>query len=273
MTSKHLLRTTTFSVTCLIIGCSSSSGPEYINPKIAGYYSDFYSKSNSKAGGALDSLDLAEKEDPNNAYTMYLKASYYIDQNELDKGLSTLVKANALSKVLLCVTAEPPEDPIQTLSKIKRLGYGLDKLGKLGDQQAQYYAGIRKAGQKIANATPINSLSILAGVGLVRKGYEGEIAFRKERKDLAAVSSWQAKQKSFDTWEDALKKTMAANNGDATKEIALAVNLTPEEARDFSRGIALKDKAKQEKAEAAAMKIRAAESAAMKAALASMPTQ
>jgi hypothetical protein len=258
----------------LLAGCAAKSGgPAYVNPEIASAYSDFYTMSASDPAAASAALQKAKKADPENAYTLYLEASVPAQKREFGDALKLIQEGNGRTKIVHYVATPPPDDPMQTLNRVRQLGYALDHVGTEGEQGLEFIRAVRTAGRRVALAEPVTSLGAAAGISIVRRSYEAEVEYSKAKKSKPEETAAQQALEKFQTWNGTFSKGMAEVAADMYREAGKAANLTEAELADYSHDKPLKDKAKQEKADAFREKLYELEITTLKKLLEHMPEE
>ncbi len=255
----------------LTLGCGGGAGAPYVNQGIADDYQAFYDQGPTQPKAAMEALDRAQRSDPENAYTLYLKASAHAQAGDLQKALDLLKQGNQLQKTLIYVTAPPPEDAMPTLSRVRQLGFTSSRAGDLGDKAQEYLRAVRHMGRRVALAEPVSSLGVLNGAGIVRKTYESEIEYWTKAKDLAKADAVKEALATFVAWYKDLSRNLADTLKDLIREAAKEAGLTEKEMELYSRGGDLGDAGKQQRADAARRKMYEAEVAVLRSELAKMP--
>ena len=261
---------------CLVIasGCSPKSvNPPEVNPTIAADYQEFYEKGVSQPAVAKVALERAFKADPENGYTGYLRASMLAAKLDFEKALEEVAAANKMKKVIIYVEEPMPGGSVQSLTRIRQLGFTVDKTEGLGANRAEYYSAIRTMGARVSNAIPINSLAVLNGTAVIKKSYQSEIASLKKAGDSKRVAELQTEFDRFSSWYKELHTTMSETSKDFIREAGKAAGLTAEELADYSDGHALKDKDKQKKADDARLKMYQEEVDGLQKALKTLPVK
>jgi tetratricopeptide (TPR) repeat protein len=257
----------------LLAGCSPAKGDAaFLNKEIAGSYSQFYASGPSQPDVARDALKKALEGDPANAYTVYLQASHQAKQGNLDQALALMKQAEQMPKTVHYVASLPPDDPMQTLNRIRQFGFMARGMEDPPGEGTEFYDSLRVMGEKVASAEPVTSLGVICGSSVIRTALGSKAArLDKEKKAKEAV---QAREdlKRFETWSDSLTEQLSAANKDIVREAGTAAGLTEAEMADFSRGVPLKDSSKQQKADEARLKLYDAEIAVLREALAKLPS-
>ncbi len=258
-------------VTCLLVGCGASQDASYINEPIAEAYQEFYDLGASDPAGAMAALERAEKADPANAYTQFLKASAMAQKDDLEGALSVMEEAVAMPKVVHYVKVPPPGDEMQSLMRIRQLGFSTEKADKLGERAPDYFSAVKAVGAKVANSEPLTSLGVINGVGVIRRTLSSEVAYWEGRKDEAKAEEARARAEIFAEWQDAFTKSLSENLLNFMKEAGKAAGLSEQELMDYAGGKELADKGKQKRADEARQKIYEQEIESLRRSLKSMP--
>lgn len=252
-------------------GCGSRGESAYVNEGIAGAYQEFYDKGTSDAAGALAALERAEKGDPANAYTQYLKASFYAQKGDLGAALEAMEKGHGMEKAVHYVATPPPGDPMQTLMRIRQLGFSTEKAGDLGERAPEYFEAVKEVGVRVANSEPLTTLGVINGVGVIRRTLQSEIAYWEEKEDADRASGSKTKAEELAAWQEEFTAKLADSLVNLMTEAGKEAGLTEDELADYAAGKDLKDKGKQKKADAARVKFYEREISVLREMLGTMP--
>lgn len=272
---KKMSRPKTSTILLLLVsaaGCASKViNPQEVNPAIAANFREFYDNGISKPAVAEKALNEAAKADPDDAYTGYLRASLSAQKLDFEKALEQVSAANKQKRVIIYIEEPMPGGSVQSLTRIRQLGFSVDKAASLGSKLPQYFTEIRTMGVRVANAIPINSLAVLNGTGVIKKSYQSEIAFYEKAKDTQKLAQVKSEFQEFTKWRNELNAVMASTTKDFVREAAKAAGMTAEELALYSDGHELKDKEKQKKADETRLKIYQDEVNALQRALKTLP--
>lgn len=252
-------------------GCRRDPDAAFVDARIAGLYEEFYNAGPTNPAAAREALGKLRDADPDNAYTHYLKASLAAQTGDLAGALEAIQKGNSLKKAVIYVSAPPPDDSMQTLTRVRQLGFTADRSGALGDKQLEYIRAVRAMGRRILEAEPVCSLSVVNGAGIVRKSYQSELAYWKAKKQKAEADRARKKLEEVERWYDGFNRKLAQELGDLVREAGKAAGLSEKELELYARGIELEDGAKQERADAAKKALYAKEVAALREAIRTFP--
>lgn len=256
-----------FVIFISLAGCTKGGDAAFVNEGIAQKYAEFYTLGPSNPDAALNALREAQRSDPENAYSILLEASHSAQQGEFSAALDLMLKASAMPKSVHYVASLPPDDPMQTLNRVRQLGFTAKRLKGLGGREVEYFRAVRKSGEQVAKSEPVTSLGVICGSSMIRSAWQAEIAFVKGADKAAAVESL----KRFEAWSDSLTNALSEANKDIVREAGAAASLTEAELADFSRGVPLKDSGKQKRADEARLKLYEAEIGVLRKALESLP--
>lgn len=257
----------------LLSGCSPAKGDAaFLNKKIAASYSQFYSLGPSQPDAAEGALKQALEGDPANAYTVYLQASHQARQGNLDQALALMKQAEKMPKTIHYVASLPPDDPMQTLNRIRQFGFLARGLQEPPGEGTEFYDSVRVMGERVAAAEPVTSLGVICGSSVIRAALVSKAARLEKEKRAKEAGTAREELKRFEAWSNQLTEQLSAANKDIVREAGKAAGLTDEEMADFSRGVPLKDSGKQQKADEARLKLYDAEIAVLRKALAELPS-
>jgi hypothetical protein len=246
----------------LLVGCQSEPLPAYLNPSISEAYTRAYSLSASQPSQALAALQEAEKLDPDNGYTLYLRASLQVAANDVPGAVASLRAGNEKAKVIHYVATPPPGDAMSSLSRIRQLGYAKSQL------TPEYVDEALMAGRRLIAAEPVTSLGVLAAASVMRNLYEVRIGMANKSNSEAA----RKEAARFRSWQDDLTAALKEVNVNLIDEAAREAGLTAEEAAAASRGIAPQDPAKAESFEKARKRLYDREVQTLKDAIKKLPS-
>lgn len=256
----------------LLGGCSSAKGDAaFLNEGIAASYAEFYAKGPSQPVQAEKALEKAIAADSGNAYSVYLKASHKAKQGDLEEALALMKTAEQMPKMVHYVASLPPDDPMQTLNRIRQFGFQSRSLDKLPGEGMEFYDSLKTMGERVAAAEPVTSLGVICGSSVIRTSLSTKAARLAKEKKADEAAKVLAELKRFEDWSDALTKNLSEANRDIIREAGQAAGLTESELADFARGIPLKDSGKQKKADSTRLKLYDAEVAVLRSALKNLP--
>lgn len=238
---------------------------------IAGHYDTFYSEAPTDPDAAKEALRKARVLDQENAYTLYLMASLAAQEGDFATAFENLEQGNALTKTIVYVSAPPPADPMQSLTRFRQLGFASERAVDSIADPSSYFSALRTAGARVAKAEPIASLAVLNGVGVVRKAYQAEISYWKEASNQAKSQDLQRQLDEFQKWNESMTDGLAATLVDLMREAGKEAGLTEQELADYANRKPLRDKAKQRTADEARGRLYDREVEALRRALESMP--
>lgn len=262
-----------FSTLCVALfalgGCKSD--PDHIDTNLAKAYTDFYELGASDPEKALEALDRAERADPDNAYTQYLKASLPAQKGDLEKALALVEKGNMMEKSVIYCSVPPPGDDMSTLTRARQLGFSTEKADKLGSKAEEYFLAVKRAGEKIAQSEPLTSLGVMNGIGIIRRTLGSEVSYWTKKKDEKRAKAAQEEADTFRTWQDGFTKTLSSNLVNMMEGAGKAAGLTSEELALYAAGKPLKDQSKQDKADKERLRLYDKELEALRTELKTMP--
>lgn len=254
-----------------VTGCRRDPASAFVDRRIAGWYEEFYNAGPTNAALAREALSKVMGADSENAYTHYLQASLQAQSGDLDGALQSVQRGNALKKVVIYVSAPPPEDSMQTLTRIRQLGFTVDRSDGLGQKQLDYIRAIQAMGRRILEAEPLCSLSVVNGAGIVRKALQSEVAYWSAKKNKTEAEHTRKKLDEVEQWYDAFKKRLAEALGDLVREAGRAAGLDGKELELYAKGVNLNDRAKQELADKFKKDLYAKEVEALRKAIRNFP--
>jgi len=232
-------------VAVTIVGCGSSDPT--VNPGIANYYQAFYDAGPNDPAAARRATDAAIAADPDNAYGYYLRASLEASIS-YDAALKWVEDGNRRTKTVIYVSAPPPEDSMQSVARIRQLGFTAARASDLGVRQPSYAAALRTMGARVAKAEPTASLAVLNGAGVVRAAYKAEIAYWNSRKDIARAKRLGEGQARFDRWYDEMQDGLTATVRDLIRDAGRQAGMSEDQVVLYAAGKDVGDQAKQAKA-------------------------
>lgn len=227
-------------------GCGTS-GDSTVNKKIASDYQTFYDSGPSDKDTASSAIDRAIAADPENGYSYYLKASL-VAATDAGAALELIEKGNNSPQSIIYVSAPPPEDTMQSLARIRQLGFTVERSEKLGQQLPDYALALRKMGERVAKSEPIASLAVLNGSGVIRTSYKAEIAFWQEAKDEERAKALQEEADAFSAWYEQMSKGLAEQMKDLVREAGKEAGMTEDEIALYGAGKDVGDTGKMAKA-------------------------
>jgi HD-GYP domain-containing protein (c-di-GMP phosphodiesterase class II) len=254
----------------VLVGCGPKP-PAEVRPDIAAAYDEFYDVGGGDTGAAKIALAKARKADAENAYTDYLESWIAFRTKDYAGGLELLRTGNKREKCLIYVTEPPPADNIKSLGRIRQVGFETDNFKDFFEIAEDVFVEVRHMGKRVANAEPVNSLSVLNGTGVIRKSYQSEIAYWTEKKSEKDVQRVQTKLDEFTKWYDKFQKDLAEHVGDLMREAGEAAGMTDEELADYAQGKPIQDQGKIAKADAKRIELYEAEVRALRESLKGMP--
>ncbi|MFM9872386.1 MAG: hypothetical protein ACKVQS_02840 [Fimbriimonadaceae bacterium] len=253
-----------------LVSCNKPEIPE-INTDIAEAYLEFYEKGVSDKPGAEKALERARTGDSNNGYTDYLSAWMKIQSQDYNGSLSDMKAGNVKPKVIIYVTAPPPADSMQSLGRVRQVGFSTAKFEEFSVIAPDYFSECRKMGARVAQAEPVCSLSVLNGAGVIRKSFQSEIDFWKSKKDLKRAKVVEDQLLEFATWYDSFQKALSEKVTDLVGDAAKAAGMTESEKMDYAQGKPIADQRKAEIADKKRLELYAEEVAALRRMLKTMP--
>jgi hypothetical protein len=257
------------ALVCVLLGCGGSPDPT-IRPDIARLYEEFYELSPIAPSRARAKLEAALAADPENAYTHYLIASTLAGE-DLGKTLEWVVQGNAQPHTIVYVSVAPPEDPMQTLFRIRQLGMTAQKAKALSDEQPTYFSALRSMGERVAKSLPTTALSVINGAGVIRVAFEAEQEYWESLGDPEKAQEVATYHRQFAAWNRAMQEALKNAASDLVREAGGAAGMNEEELALYAAGKDIGDTGKQARANEAKERLYKAEVETLERWLTRMP--
>lgn len=227
-----------------VCGCRSD---RTVHPKIAQLYETFYDTGPSNPAESRRAIGEAIAADPENAYSLYLRASLEAAESP-DQALETIRAANAKERCVIYVSAPPPEDSMRTLTRIRGLSAVLGREDVVGDRLPEWAAALRVMGRRVAQADPTASLAVLNGTAVVRAAYRAEIRYWKEKERPERVRALQESFDRFERWNADMQAALSETLKDLVREAARQAGMDERQTALYAAGKNVGDTAKQARA-------------------------
>ncbi|MFQ3587970.1 MAG: hypothetical protein SNJ74_12235 [Fimbriimonadaceae bacterium] len=255
------------AVSGAISGCSND---RTTNPKIAELYEQFYETGPSNPAESRRAIAEAIAADPENAYSLYLRASLEAKDTP-DQALETIRTGNGLSRCVIYVSAPPPEDSMRSLTRIRGMSALLGRDEIAGERLPEWAAALRTMGRRVAQAEPTASLAVLNGTAVVRAAYRAEIRFWEDAKQPDRAQALKEGLDRFEQWHSEMQAGLSATLKDLVREAARQAGMDERETALYAAGKNVGDNAKQAKANRAKEAMFRREIEVLRAFLAKMP--
>ena len=234
-----------FIVRGFVSPSQGSESDSYEQPELAAHYQAFMKAAPVDVATAKSALDSAEKEDPTNGYTDYLRASLFIKENDLASATSNVVKGNEKDNTIHYVEEGPAHEGMFTLNQMRRLSAYSGDIEDADPEQAEaYFQAVQDAGYRVAQMTPVTSLTLATGVSMIKNVQSGAIAYYQDR-DETKLAEWKTWEAKFAEWDATFKDQMAEATGDVIREAIADLDLTEDEIMQVVYNQPLADKSKQ----------------------------
>lgn len=244
-----------------------SAAEAYVKPEISGKY-DALMQVIARPEESAPAAEAIVSADPENGYSYYLQAAAIGRKGDPAQVREVLDKGNGQAKVIHYINALPAHESMLTLSRVRELGYVAREAKDLKTEEADaLFASIYTAGRRIAMMEPTTSLSVEAGLSVIRSTLKSAETYFAANSDY--LEKWTERQASFDAWEKSYKEDFKVD--DLIREPAKAAGLTEDEMLMARNGAPLKDARKQRRLEIEVHKFNEREAQKLRDIVATLP--
>ena len=247
----------------MLAGCGKKGDEAFVNRDLQKSYRETTNKDLSSLSPnperAIQTLDAAKKQDPENAMTYYLSAAAHVKKSDFVHVLAQLKAGNAASKCVEYQSAAPAIHIFPGLARLRELanrcveGANSSKSGLNGAQSTELLLEVRAMGTKLTHLEPLETIGPLAGVTDRMIANRGLVALYRKSGRMVEAKLAQESVDADQRWKQKAQAVVDSESpldfGPRTLAVADKHGVTREEFRAFGQSKPLPDGAAKKIAE------------------------